>query len=132
MENIKTSVYMMLACSIISACMLYFALLISKKTKSKKLVCFFALLTTICVIICGYFSLDLVYKDYVTEIGIYHNSHRSYYYYTYIFDIGKDRKSSFKVSSEEQLNDVIPEKGELYEYVYAKRTRVLLDIEKIS
>ena len=132
MENIKSSIYTMIAVTIISACMLYFSIIISTKTKKRKLTCFFALLTALCVILCGYYSLDLVCKDYITEIGTYHHSYRSNDCYRYFFDTGKDKYQGYSVFSKEQLNGLIPEKGELYEYVYAKRTRVLLDIEKIS
>ncbi len=132
MEYIKFCVFISILITIISLFIFILSVLVGKKTKSKLFMYVMFAVTVFCVICSGYFSLDLIYMDYVTEIGVCMYSHRENFYHSYYFDIGEDKYKGYDVYSDEQLNGMIPEKGELYEYVYAKRTKVLLDIEKIS
>lgn len=132
MEYIKYCVFVSLFITIISLFIFILAVFARHKAKSKLFMYLMLILTIFCVICSGYFSLDLIYKDYVTEIGVCMYSHRESFYHTYYFDIGEDKYKGYDVYTDKQLNGEIPEKGELYEYIYAKRTRVLLDIEKIS
>ncbi len=132
MEYIKFCVFISMLITIIFLFIFILSVFARKKAKSKLFMYAMLVLTVFGVICSGYFSLDLIYKDYVTEIGVCIYSHRENFYHSYYFDIGEDKYKGYDVYSDEQLNGVIPEKGELYEYVYAKRTKVLLDIEKIS
>ncbi len=132
MEYIKFCVLSAILSAVISLLILIGSIFVRKKTKNKHFVYVMLVLTVFCVIFSCYFSLDLFYKDYVTETGMYMYSHRENFYHSFYFDTGEDKYQGYDVYSDEQLNGLTLIKGELYEYVYAKRTRVLLDIEKIS
>lgn len=132
MEYIKFCVFSFVLSAVISLFILIVAIFASKKTKNKYFVYLMFVITVFCAVFSGYFSLDLIYKDYVTETGMYVHSYRENFYHSFYFDTGEDKYQGYDVYSDEQLNGIVPEKGELYKYIYAKRTRVLLDIEKIS
>ena len=75
-----------------------------------------------------YGSLDLIKKDFITQKGVYQKYYRGYEVYI--------REAQFDVNGRIETVDMFPsdsrnmEKGQLYEFTYAKRTDMLLDIRK--
>lgn len=130
MENIIFCI--VFAFSISFGCIICLAIAIIKMDKINKSIIFLLSLLTAFSLCCScYFSLDLVLKDFVTESGMYVKSHRENFYERVFFDTGKDKYQGYNVFSNNET-DLFLEKGFFYKYVYAKRTGVLISVEKQS
>lgn len=105
--------------------------LLKKKDKRNR---FLLILSAICLIctllLSGYMSLDLLYKDFLTTEGVYLDSSRISGNMICYFDTGEEEKDGFTVYSERYIDCSILEEGKEYVLVYAKRTNALISIEK--
>lgn len=74
-----------------------------------------------------YDSFDLILQDYVTEQGYYLREYRDRLGWNLHFDENGEVKTIFATHGYDELVS-----GTQYEYTYAKRTNMLLDIHEVA
>lgn len=97
------------------------------KKRKKIELCFCLCMALILCSVAVYDSFDLLLQDYVVQQGIYDRTYRSRFGWELYFREDGEVKTVF---SHDLSNELVV--GERYEYTYAKRTRALLEIHKIS
>lgn len=75
----------------------------------------------------GYYSLDLIFQDFVTQTGIYDRLYYDHDVHKVFFDVNGESESVFALRS--YTRELI--EGEQYNFTYAKRTGMILNIDKI-
>lgn len=101
-----------------------------EKNKSKRTQGILLLLASALIFLFeGYCSLDLILQDYITDQGIYEHSYRRGLFVWDRMIICTDNGRSDYFAFSDYVKEL--EKGQKYEFTYAKRTNVLISIAKI-
>jgi predicted membrane protein len=100
-----------------------------KSDKEKKL----SITAYLCCALLGlilsmFFSLDLVFKDYISITGIYESQYRDRNSYKLVFDVNGENDHCSISRTELRKYDL--QEGQSYDVVYAKRTGILISIKE--
>lgn len=107
---------------------------IAKVTNRKKIldIVLSLIITVFSLLFAVYCSQDLIYRDYSTQQGIFESEFRDreIYMSKLIFNVDGEQKSCHAFVS--TLREKNLQKGQVYQFTYARRTGMLLEIFKIS
>lgn len=108
-----------------------------KKTKNKKSdkKNKISIIAYLCIALFGiilsiFFSLDLMFRDYISINGSYEKQYRNRDVYELIFDVNGENERCFVFPTELRKYDL--QEGQSYEIIYAKRTGMLISIKETS
>lgn len=106
----------------------------AKNTKRKKLIdiVLSLLIVVFSFLFMAYCSQDLIYRDFITQQGIFEKQYRDreVYMTKLFFNVnGQQEYCHTFVSTVREHNF---QKGQIYQFTYAKRTGMLLEISRIS
>lgn len=80
----------------------------------------------------SYCSQDLIYRDFITQQGIFERQYRDreVYMTKLFFNVNGEQEYCHTFVSTVRENNF--QKGQIYQFTYAKRTGMLLEISRIS
>lgn len=91
-----------------------------------------SIITVFSLLFALYCSQDLIYRDYISQQGIFESEFRDreIYMSKLVFNVDGEQESCHTFVSTLRENNL--QKGQVYQFTYARRTGMLLEISKIS